>query len=230
MGRSFAGTAKTDPEGTVDWMLGPQLHGKWDDPRRSLFVQWGIQFVWTMAVERSGGFVLGARKPDGDLGAAIIVVPYLDGMPWRPCATVRDLKSLRTVGFPPVKQMGEARKGIEARLKCLDIVQEMHQKHCPGPHVYVNVMAVDPSAQGMGFCSKLMRAANSYADSFQMPIYLETSGHKNVAIYKRYGYEVAEQYELNSPNDPDGAVPHDDEFAMVRPAFTENSDKERSTV
>ena len=40
MTRAFGGTATTAPEGTTDWMLGPSLREKWDDPRRVAIVEW----------------------------------------------------------------------------------------------------------------------------------------------------------------------------------------------
>ena len=46
-------------------------------------------------------------------------------------------------------------------------------------------MSVDPDAQGLGFCGKLMRAVNVWADNLQLPLWLETSGARNVAIYER---------------------------------------------
>lgn len=40
MTRAFGGTATTAPEGTTDYMLGPSLREKWDDPRRVAMVEW----------------------------------------------------------------------------------------------------------------------------------------------------------------------------------------------
>ena len=50
MTRAFGGTATTAPEGTTDWMLGPSLREKWDDPRRVAIVE------WMMKVHRLKGF------------------------------------------------------------------------------------------------------------------------------------------------------------------------------
>lgn len=40
MTRAFGGTAATAPEGTTDYILGPSLREKWDDPRRVAMVEW----------------------------------------------------------------------------------------------------------------------------------------------------------------------------------------------
>eukprot|EP00438_Fugacium_kawagutii_P025956 Skav207681 [mRNA] locus=scaffold1857:488630:488875:- [translate_table: standard] len=74
-------------------------------------------------------------------------------------------------------------------------------------------MSVDPDAQGLGFCGKLMRAVNAWADKLQLPLYLETSGERNVAIYQRFGYKTMERFTLQVKNDTDI---HDDEFGMLR--------------
>ena len=40
MSRAFGGTASTAPEGTTDWILGPELRGQWDAPPRRAAVEW----------------------------------------------------------------------------------------------------------------------------------------------------------------------------------------------
>ena len=76
-------------------------------------------------------------------------------------------------------------KAMEAALK------KLHTAYAKGPHIYVWAVGVDPSAQGHGFCGKLLRAASAVADREQLPCYLECCGEKNPKIYKRYGYKVA---------------------------------------
>ena len=72
-------------------------------------------------------------------------------------------------------------------------------------------------AQGLGFCGKLMRAVNKWADDSQLNLWLETSGARNVAIYERFGYKTMEQFTLKCKNDPEV---HDEEFGMMRLART----------
>jgi len=40
--RAFSGTATTDPELAINWMLGPELAERWDDPARTKHVRWVI--------------------------------------------------------------------------------------------------------------------------------------------------------------------------------------------
>jgi ribosomal protein S18 acetylase RimI-like enzyme len=121
-------------------------------------------------------------------------------------------------GLPPLKQMGDAKKGIEKRFESLGVIEQVQRRHAPGPHVYVQVMAVHPDSQGKGLCGKLMRQVNVYADKLKLPLYLETSGEKNVSVYKRFGYQVVEQFTVECKKDPDNSKPHTDEFGMLRPA------------
>jgi len=219
--RSFSGTASTDPEGTFDWMLGPHLKDKWDDPRRHMMLGWFVQLMEKMVHEKVGGFCMVCHLDSGEFGAVILVVPKLHGMINTPCTLLCSMIALMCcdIGMPPLKAMGEAKKGIEKRMKALDQITEIQKKHVlKTPHIYVNVMAVDPSAQGQGLCSKAMRKASEFADARNLPLYLETSGEKNVKIYERFGYVVLEQFTVTIDNDPDKAKPHTDEFAMMRPA------------
>ena len=52
-----------------------------------------------------------------------------------------------------------------------------------------------------------------------VPCYLETSGERNVEVYRRFGYEVVEKLKVPDPEDPDDAF--DEFFCMVRPATRE---------
>jgi predicted N-acetyltransferase YhbS len=92
----------------------------------------------------------------------------------------------------------------------------MHKRHGSKSglrHVYVAMMAVDPSAQGQKLCSKLMRTVSKVADAKGLPCYLECSGEKNREVYRRFGYEVAERC---SVKDPGGGPGFDEYYAMVR--------------
>lgn len=220
--RSFSGTATTDPEGTFDWTMGPQLAGKWDDPRRLKLVSWIMEAYCMMIIDRRGGFALGARKVDGTLGAVVFVTNEATGMSSEIASLFRDvIPTFKAVGFKPLNEMGEAKQGIRARLLSLEVVEKLRRKLQSGPHVYVNIMAVDPDAQGMGFCGLLMRFVNTLADKLKMRLYLETSGPKNESIYKRFGYETIDKFEISCPKDPDQSAPHVDEYAMRRPAAGE---------
>lgn len=213
--RSFAGTAKTDPEGTLDWALGPKLKDQWDDPRRLLMMDWLMKYMLDN-VDRNGGFVLGGQKENGDLGAVIFAIPEMHGHIKESTLQVFARVPF-TIGMPPFGKMNDARPGIEKRIDALEVLQDLHVKFNK-PHVYVQVMAVDPDGQGQGFCGKLMRKVNDYADHLHLPCYLETNGEKNVAIYKRFGYQVEDDFfEVPCDNDPDKFGPCPKVVTMSRP-------------
>lgn len=60
----------------------------------------------------------------------------------------------------------------------------------PEPHWYLDVLAVDPAAQGRGIGSALLRAVHARADGDGMPIVLLTYQPTNLPIYSRHGYAV----------------------------------------
>jgi ribosomal protein S18 acetylase RimI-like enzyme len=60
----------------------------------------------------------------------------------------------------------------------------------PEPHWYLDVIAVDPVAQGRGVGGALLRAASARADADGVPIVLLTFQPKNLAFYTRYGYAI----------------------------------------
>eukprot|EP00434_Breviolum_minutum_P026556 symbB.v1.2.023476.t1/scaffold2076.1/size90297/2 len=217
MTRAFGGTATTAPEGTTDYMLGPSLREKWDDPRRVAMVEWMAKVDWACCMARNG-FALGMRKSDGKLGAVVVVLPYNEGIPNDFSSGLEILKALRATGMPPSKQLGEDYKGMKARAwAAQSIIENVKKRHCHRPHAHVRNMSVDPDAQGLGFCGKLMRAVNKWADDSQLNLWLETSGARNVAIYERFGYKTMEQFTLKCKNDPEV---HDEEFGMMRLART----------
>jgi GNAT superfamily N-acetyltransferase len=68
-----------------------------------------------------------------------------------------------------------------------------HERHAPFPHWYLFLLGVDPSCQGQGHGRTLLKATLARIDRDGLPCYLETDEAKSVAIYQRYGFEVAEE-------------------------------------
>lgn len=67
---------------------------------------------------------------------------------------------------------------------------QMAKYHPAEPHWYLPVLGVDPSKQGKGLGSVLMRHVLSQCDRTNKLPYLESSNTKNIPFYKRHGYEV----------------------------------------
>ena len=75
-------------------------------------------------------------------------------------------------------------------------VDDLHRKLVPYPHWYLQVIGVDPAYQGQGFSSRLLRPMLKRIDREQMPCALDTNIDKNVAIYRRFGFDVISQNKL----------------------------------
>jgi len=75
-------------------------------------------------------------------------------------------------------------------------IDSLHRRLVPYPHWYLDMIGVDPQYQGQGFCSRLVRPVLEHIDRERMPCYLETNARKNVAIYRRFGFEVILEDEM----------------------------------
>lgn len=69
-------------------------------------------------------------------------------------------------------------------------VDKLHRKLVPYPHWYLQIIGVAPAYQEQGFSSRLIRPVLERIDRERMPCFLETNTEKNVAIYRRFGFEV----------------------------------------
>lgn len=63
------------------------------------------------------------------------------------------------------------------------------KKNYPNKMLYIDLLGVDPQFQGQGYGSQLLDEIKAYANKEKMPLYLETSTLKNIAFYKRNGFE-----------------------------------------
>lgn len=89
--------------------------------------------------------------------------------------------------------------GQRALRKIMFFDQYMDTKRkelAPVKHWYLNMLAVDPKYQGKGYASKLLNAMLPEIDKESLPCYLETSGEKNVSIYKHFGFKVVSEYTI----------------------------------
>jgi ribosomal protein S18 acetylase RimI-like enzyme len=72
-------------------------------------------------------------------------------------------------------------------------VDNLRRKLVPYPHWYLQIIGVAPAYQGQGFSSRLVRPVLERIDRERMPCFLETNTEKNVAIYRRFGFEVVSE-------------------------------------
>ena len=65
-------------------------------------------------------------------------------------------------------------------------------KHHPmeRPHAYLWFLGVTHAAQGHGVGSRLLKVGTDRCDAAGLPAYLETQTERNIALYRRHGFEV----------------------------------------
>lgn len=86
-----------------------------------------------------------------------------------------------------------ARQGASRMWAYGRYVDNLHRKLVPYPHWYLQIIGVDPTYHGQGFSSRLVRPVLERIDRERMPCFLETNTAKNVAIYRRFGFEVVSE-------------------------------------
>jgi len=107
---------------------------------------------------------------------------------WRvgPVDIVRDLPTiLRLIGTRFVVAM----RGLAL----------VEKRHPTAPHWYLGALGTEPAKQGRGIGGALMAPVLDVCDRRGLPAYLESSKERNLAFYRRYGFEVTDTVSL-----PDG--------------------------
>lgn len=69
----------------------------------------------------------------------------------------------------------------------------VHQKAIPQPHYYLLGIGVHPHRRGQGVGRALLEPMLDRARLESVPIYLETQCERNVALYRRIGFEVVDE-------------------------------------
>lgn len=79
----------------------------------------------------------------------------------------------------------------------MDHAEQVHDQVMEGDHWYLMILGVDPPIQGQGIGSTLLQPMLQRTDTERLPCYLETAKERNLAFYRRHGFEVVH----------DGAMP-----------------------
>lgn len=108
---------------------------------------------------------------------------------WMPSAALKEPSSLADelkLAVPMMRATGLSRIGRLLQLRtAMDTHHPMDREHA-----YLWFLGVTPRLQGMGIGSRLLRAGLDRADEAGLPAYLETGTTRNVALYRRHGFEV----------------------------------------
>jgi GNAT superfamily N-acetyltransferase len=84
-------------------------------------------------------------------------------------------------------------KHLMTTLKLITLIESMHP-HVP--HWYLATLGTDPSVQGQGVGSALLRPVLDHCDREGLPAYLESSKERNVPFYARHGFVVQKEVPL----------------------------------
>ena len=73
-------------------------------------------------------------------------------------------------------------------------LDRMEDRHPQDPsHWYLFILGTEPAAQGRGMGSALLSHMLARVDADRMPIYLESSNQRNIALYGRHGFEITSE-------------------------------------
>jgi ribosomal protein S18 acetylase RimI-like enzyme len=79
------------------------------------------------------------------------------------------------------------------RLEVFSLLEQMGAFHPSEPHWYLPMIGVDPTEQGRGYGSALLRRGLARCDATGLPAYLESTNPRNVPLYERFGFKVVGQ-------------------------------------
>jgi ribosomal protein S18 acetylase RimI-like enzyme len=82
----------------------------------------------------------------------------------------------------------------------LGFLEQMAAHHPADPLWYLPFIGVDPTRQGRGLGSTLLRTGLARCEEDRVPAYLEASSPRNRALYERHGFEVVA--EVRVPGSP----------------------------
>jgi ribosomal protein S18 acetylase RimI-like enzyme len=154
-----------------DWFL--RDDGRRDEARRRFF----RLLIGKMA------FGAGRIERPATGGAAAVWMPFeFVG----PTTLASELRALPTMLFAT---------GL-ARFSRLMAVRADMDRHHPTdrPHAYLWFLGVTPRAQGHGVGSRLLKVGCERLDAAGQAAYLETQTERNIALYRRHGFNVVSEH------------------------------------
>jgi len=181
-------TAAFADDPLFDWFSRP-------DARRGAVRLGFFRHLMRELVVPGGGETL---KPANGGAAAV----WMGSEALRPNTAIQELRAL-----PMLLGLTGWRRFLRlARLR-----QVMDRAHPMGrPHAYLWFLGVTPEAQGHGVGSRLIKVKLDQLDQAGTPAFLETATERNVAFYRRHGFDVLSEYR------PDAEAPR--VWAMWREA------------
>jgi len=90
---------------------------------------------------------------------------------------------------------------LKRNLELANLSDRIHKNSISAPHFYLLELAVDPSEQGKGLGTSLLKKGMSQADQYHLPCYLDTYNADNLSFYSSMGFSIVAQ-ERCSPKAP----------------------------
>ncbi len=115
-------------------------------------------------------------------GSAYYVNGYAGAALWLPPEVSPDEEALTTL----LQRTGAAHVQEDAAA----VFEQMGRYHPQEPHWFLPFIGADPSQQGKGYGTALMKHALVPCDRDHKLAYLESSNPKNIPLYERHGFEL----------------------------------------
>ena len=95
-----------------------------------------------------------------------------------------------------LKRLGKLTIGLICAAGALATLIQTQRRHPKEDYYYLFTIGSMRSARGRGVGSALMREGLERCDREHMPAYLESSNVKNLAFYRKHGFEVVDELRL----------------------------------
>jgi ribosomal protein S18 acetylase RimI-like enzyme len=126
-------------------------------------------------------FVMGMGGRGMDHGTAFASEDGAAVSLWLPAGVEPDLETM----LGALVDVPEAKGAVLAQ-----VGEQIRGYHPEEPHWYLAAVGVDPSRQGEGLGSAMIKEGLRLCDAQGLPAYLESSNPRNIPLYERHGFEV----------------------------------------
>jgi ribosomal protein S18 acetylase RimI-like enzyme len=151
------------------------------------------RFAWPGARDYLQSMPLAIREFAGasfQRGTALVSADLRGAALWLPPGAEPDSETLEKVFGDTANR--------ENLADLLATFEKMEQAHPKEAHWYLAMIGVEPNAQGRGLGAQLMHHGVTRCDQAGELAYLETSNPRNIALYRRFGFEVLDEFQIGS--------------------------------
>ncbi len=150
-----------------------------DQATRDADLQVMFSTIATAGQRRGHTYVLGDTA--GAIAAAAI---------WSP----PEVESLSEGEVGPLVEAIVGRYGDEGLMRVGAMSAAMDANHPHDPHLYLFIVGVDPSRQGLGLGEALLGPTLAHCDATGTAAYLESSNPRNLGFYRRLGFNTVSEF------------------------------------